>query len=108
MIAAAAADGLIDEVERANILKHVDDAGLDNDTRAFLEAELSHPRSMAAIVASSRPEIAKDVYAASCIAITRDTDAEKAYLDTLASRLGLDVATRSEIDAKFFSDPSNA
>jgi uncharacterized membrane protein YebE (DUF533 family) len=97
MIAAAAADGLIDEQERSTILGRAADAGLDADTTRFLSAELDDPKSLAAIVRMSRPEIAPDVYAASCLAITLDTEAERAWLDTLATRLALEPARREEI-----------
>lgn len=97
MIAAAAADGLIDDQERTTILSRAADAGLDAETTAFLRAELDDPKSLAAIVRATRPEIAPDVYAASCLAITLDTEAERAWLDTLATRLALEPARREEI-----------
>lgn len=97
MIAAAAADGLIDDEERATILGRARDAGLDAETTDFLRAELDEPKSLAAIVRATRPEIAPDVYAASCLAITLDTEAERAWLDTLATRLALEPARREEI-----------
>jgi len=97
MIAAAAADGLIDADERQTILARADDAQLDAETRAFLIAELDEPKSLAAIVRATRPEIAGDVYAASCLAISLDTDAERAYLATLATRLNLPESQRQEI-----------
>lgn len=100
MVAAAAADGLIDAEERERILARADDAGLDADTRRFLAAELDAPKSLAAIVAQTRPELAVEVYAASCVAITLDTEAERIYLDTLATRLGIDAPTRETVHAQ--------
>jgi uncharacterized membrane protein YebE (DUF533 family) len=97
MIAAAAADGLIDEVERAHILRRADEAALDPDTRRFLEAELDAPKSLAAIVGAARPELAPDIYAASVIAISLDTEAERTYLDTLATRLDITPERRRTI-----------
>ncbi len=97
MVAAAAADGVIDEAERVLMLKRATDAGFDLETKQFLEAELAHPKSLAVVVASARPEIATDLFAASCAAITADTDAERVYLDTLAKRLGITDETRAEI-----------
>jgi len=58
---------------------------------------LANPKSLAVIVASARPELATDLYAASCAAITADTDAERIYLDTLGRRLGLSEDARAEI-----------
>ena len=97
MVAAAAADGHIDENERGQILQRAGDAGLDAQTQAFLRAELDAPKSLAAIVSMSRPEIAGDVYAASCVAVDADTDAERVYLDTLARRLALPESQRQQI-----------
>lgn len=97
MVAAAAADGHIDDIERGQILQRAGDAGLDADTQAFLRAELEAPKSLAAIVSMARPEIAGDVYAASCVAVDADTDAERVYLDTLAARLKLAPDARAAI-----------
>ena len=97
MVAAAAADGVIDDEERAQMLKRASDAGFDDETRRFLEAELANPKSLAVIIASSRPELATDIYAASCAAIVTDTDAERAYLETLGRRLGLSEEARTQI-----------
>ena len=97
MVAAAAADGVIDDEERAQMLKRATDAGFDEETRRFLEAELENPKSLAVIIASARPELATDIYAASCAAIVADTDAARAYLETLGRRLGLSEEARAEI-----------
>ncbi len=97
MIAAAAADGRIDDEERNGIHARAESAGLDAQTRAFLQRELDAPRSLEAIVAAARPEIAGDLYAASAFAISIDTDAERAWLDRLAAGLGLTPQTRATI-----------
>lgn len=97
MVAAAAADGVIDEAEKAQMLQRATEAGFDEDTRRFLEQELRNPKSLAVIASSARPEIATDLYAASCAAITADTEAEKIYLETLAKRLGLSDDARAEV-----------
>ena len=97
MVAAAASDGVIDDAEKALMMKRAADAGFDAETRNFLEQELTQPKSLAVIVGASRPEIAADVYAASCAAITADTDSERVYLETLGTRLGLSEESRAEI-----------
>lgn len=97
MVAAAAADGVIDEAEKTQMLKRAEDAGFDAETKKFLEQELDHPKSLAVIVAAARPALAADLYAASCAAITADTDAERIYLQTLGKRLGLTDEARAEI-----------
>jgi uncharacterized membrane protein YebE (DUF533 family) len=97
MVAAAAADRMIDDEEKAQMLKRAADAGFDAETTKFLEAELANPKSLAAIVASARPELATDLYAASCAAIVADTDAERVYLETLGRRLGLSEEATADI-----------
>ncbi len=97
MVAAAAADGAIDAQERERILARATASGLDSDSQAFLERELAAPRSLEQIVAAARPALAPDLYAASLIAISADTEAERAYLDRLAQALSLPTETRAAI-----------
>jgi uncharacterized membrane protein YebE (DUF533 family) len=97
MIAAANADGLIDAQERAGILERAMEAGLDADTQRFLMGELRNPATPEQIVAATRPELRMETYAAAMIAISVDNDAERHYLDQLASALGLDAAERERV-----------
>jgi len=97
MIAAANADGTIDSEERAGILQRAMEAGLDSATQQFLMGELRAPASMDEIVAATRPELRLETYAASLIAISIDSDAERAYLDRLAAALGLSPDDRARV-----------
>ena len=97
MIAAANADGLIDAEERAGILERTMEAGLDAATQQFLMGELRAPASMDDIVAATRAELRLETYAASLIAINIDSDAERAYLDRLATALGLSPDDRARV-----------
>jgi uncharacterized membrane protein YebE (DUF533 family) len=100
MIAAARADGTIDEQEREAILGKVKLAGLSDDAQKFLEGELANPVDLDAIVAAARSESQKvELYTASRIAIEPDTRAERGYLDLLAGRLGLADALVDHIEA---------
>jgi uncharacterized membrane protein YebE (DUF533 family) len=90
MIAAARADGHIDDAEREAILGKVKLAGLGADAEAFLEEELKNPVDLDAIVAAATSESQKiELYTASRIAIDPDSRAERGYMDLLAGRLGL-------------------
>jgi uncharacterized membrane protein YebE (DUF533 family) len=90
MIAAAAADGEIDDQERANIVSRLNAVGLSEDEREFIERELAAPLGFRRIAAQvDAPELARQVYTASLMAIEVDTQAEKDYLDGLAQALGL-------------------
>ncbi len=97
MIAAAAADGVIDASERARLLQRATDGGLDAQTRSFLEAELAVPKSADMIGAMTRPDLVQDVYAAAAFAIDLDSESERSFLATLGNALGLDADARSAI-----------
>lgn len=100
MIAAARADGLIDDAEREAILGKVKLAGLDADAEAFLQHQLSEPVDLDTIIGAAATESQKvELYTASRIAIEPDSRAERGYLDLLAGRLGLDEALVAHIEA---------
>jgi uncharacterized membrane protein YebE (DUF533 family) len=92
MIAAANADAVIDADERAGILERALEAGLDAKTQQFLMGELRAPATLDQIAAATRPELRLETYAAALIAISVDSDAERAYLERLAVALGLSAA----------------
>jgi len=99
MIAAAAADGHIDEQEQATILGGLREAGLDQEAQAWLKKELAEPASIDALVeAAESPELATQIYTAARIAINPDTRAEKDFLAGLAGSLGLDAELVANID----------
>jgi uncharacterized membrane protein YebE (DUF533 family) len=100
MIAAAAADGHIDDQERAAILGGLKEAGLDGEAQEWLAKELAQPASIEALVeAAESPELATQIYAAARIAINPDNQAEKDFLAGLAGSLGLDAELVANIDA---------
>ncbi len=100
MIAAAKADGHIDEAERARILDRSTRAGLGGEAEAFLADELAAPSDLDALVRAARTEEQKvELYTASRLAIEPDSRAERGYLDLLAGRLGLADALVDHIEA---------
>ena len=100
MIAAAAADGRIDDQERAQILATLGEAAANPEARAFLEQELRFPASAASIAAGVRSEKeALEVYTAARIAIDPDHAAEKGFLQELAQALKIDPNLAAHIDA---------
>jgi uncharacterized membrane protein YebE (DUF533 family) len=100
MIAAARADGHIDDAEREAILGKVKLAGLGADAQAFLDSELANPVDLDVIVRSAVTESQKvELYTASRIAIEPDSRAERGYLDLLAGRLGLADGLVDHIEA---------
>ncbi|KQY33958.1 tellurite resistance TerB family protein [Rhizobium sp. Root483D2] len=100
MIAAARADGHIDDTERARIMDKVKVSGLDSEAEQFLHEELSKPVDLDAIVAAAVSEEERvELYTASRLAIDADSRAERGYLDQLAGRLGLADALVDHIEA---------
>ncbi len=99
MISAANADGQIDMQERSQILERAMSAGLSPETQKFLLAELGAPAPLPQIIAGTREGLQREVYAASMLAITADTLAEQAHLNSLAIGLKLDDAALAQISA---------
>ena len=99
MIAAAKADGHVDATEQSRIFEKLDEFALDTEAKAFVIDELRKPLDIDSVVsAATSPEIAADIYAASCLAIDPDDPAEQAYLTMLASRLQLDPELKALIE----------
>jgi len=93
MIAASKADGRIDERERGRILDKMTDMGASDEMRDFIAKEAATVLDVDALVREVPDEqAAAQVYAASLLAINADSPAEKAYLQELASKLGLNDA----------------
>lgn len=99
MVAAAAADGHIDEGERSRIIKGLDEAGIDPQATRWLETEMASPADVEELAATiTDPEKAAQVYSAARIAIDPDTMQEREFLNQLALALDLDPAVRRQID----------
>ena len=100
MIAAARADGHIDDAERGRILDRAKLAGLGAEAESFLGDELAAPVDLDALVSAARTEEQKvELYTASRLAIDPDSRAERGYLDLLAGRLGLPDTLVDHIEA---------
>jgi uncharacterized membrane protein YebE (DUF533 family) len=90
MIAAANADGVLDDTERARIFGQLEGVGLSEEEKDFLCAEFDAPRSLADIAAgASSPAVAAQIFTVSLLAVDVDTQAERDYLDGLRQALGL-------------------
>jgi uncharacterized membrane protein YebE (DUF533 family) len=107
MIAAAKADGRIDAEENQRIFARLEAMDLDPQSKAFVFDELSAPLNLDAVVAGAdTPEHAAEIYAASLVAMDADTPAEKAYLQMLAARLGLEPALVEEMHRAAMAEPT--
>jgi uncharacterized membrane protein YebE (DUF533 family) len=100
MIAAASADGVVDNVERSSIVGGLEKAGLDVTAAKFLDQEFANPATVEALVAgATTPAIATQVYTAARIAVDPDQPAEQRFLERLAAGLKVEPALVSQIDA---------
>lgn len=90
MIAAANADGVLDDTERSRIFGQLEGVGLSEEEKDFLCAEFDAPRSLADIAAEvSSPAVAAQVFTVSLLAVDVDTQAERDHLAALRMALGL-------------------
>lgn len=100
MVAAAKADGHIDEEERRKIGDKLALAGIGSEAEEFLRGELERPLDLDQIVAAAQSDAQKvEIYTASRLAIEPDTRTERGYLDMLAGRLQLPDALVDHIES---------
>ena len=90
MINAAKADGHIDKQETERLVGKLREDGITDEEQRFVMEEMRKPMDTDTIVqAVPNEQIAAQIYTASLMAINVDTDAEKRYMQELASKLGL-------------------
>ncbi|MDS1137894.1 tellurite resistance TerB family protein [Nitratireductor indicus] len=100
MIAAARADGKIDDAERTKIADRLKLAGIGDEAETFLLRELEEPVDLDALVSAARTDAQKiELYTASRLTIEPKTRAERGYLDMLAGRLGLPDSLIDHVEA---------
>ncbi len=101
MIAAAHADGHLDEAEEKAILDRLQGAECESEEKMFLIQELHQPKDVAELAAGIQdPAQAQMIYAMAVAAIEVDTTAERTWLDELGTRLGLSVEIRNFIETQ--------
>ena len=99
MVAAAHADGVMDAEEERAVLDRLRGADLSQEERMFLLNELHQPKSLVALTDGiGDPAVAKTMYMLAFAAIEVDTGAERAWLDELASRLGISSEVQAFIE----------
>lgn len=101
MLYAARADGTIDATEQNRIdqILHNMLPGQDvSQAVEIIRKEDIDPTKIAAQIHS--PEQAEDVYRLSCAVIDVDNFMEKSYLDALSRSLGINAATKQQLEAE--------
>lgn len=90
MVAAAKADGHIDAMERQRIEDRLSALALDAETVAFFRDELEQPLDAKTVAAAADSRTAAaEIYLASLLVVDDQNVEERAYLDQLATELGL-------------------
>ena len=99
MIAAAHADGTLDESEKKAILDRLRGAELDSEEKTFLLNELQQPKPLSELTNGiNDPATAKTMYMLAVATIEMDTEAERIWLDKLGTQLGISSEIRKLIE----------
>ncbi|KJZ37965.1 MULTISPECIES: tellurite resistance TerB family protein [Pseudomonas] len=99
LVAAAKADGHIDERERALIESEFSKLDNDQALQHWLHAELNKPLDPTDVArAASTPEMAAEMYIASVMLVDEQNFMEKSYLDELARQLKLEPGLKAELE----------
>ena len=102
MIGAAYADGHMDDDERAKIVSKVEESGVTDEERQWLNNEMSNPRSIEELTAGVNDHTLKTMlYSLSYAAIVEDSAEETAYLNNLAGALGLSAEETQSLKDSF-------
>ncbi|HOW74570.1 MAG TPA: tellurite resistance TerB family protein [Candidatus Competibacteraceae bacterium] len=98
MLAAAKADGHIDDQEQGRIDAYLQKLNLDPEALHFVKNELAKPLNVKEVAAGAdSPTAAAEIYLTSLLAINIDSDQERAYLEELAKELKLPPELVSEL-----------
>lgn len=93
MIAAAAADGRIDDSEMDRLVESIENAGLSSEENREITTALENPPTVEQLASlSSNLEESSELYAAALSAIDPDSPAEHLFLKRLARAFGLEPA----------------
>lgn len=99
LVAAAKADGHIDERERGLIQQELAKLSDDAQTRDWLQAEIAKPLDPAELArAATTPELAAEMYLASLLAADQRNFMEKAYLEEFARQLRLPPGLKETLE----------
>ena len=99
LVAAAKADGHVDERERALIEGEFTKLDNDQELQQWLHAELNKPLDPTEVArAASTPEMAAEMYIASVMLVDEESFMEKSYLDELARQLKLEPGLKAELE----------
>lgn len=92
MIAAAKADGKMDDAEIQKIMGKFDAQGIDSNEKAFLMQELANTPDISAIASAAKtPQEAAEIYLAALIVCDSQCAKEQEFLSSLATAMNLEA-----------------
>lgn len=101
LVAAAKADGHVDDRERQLIEEELGKLAQDAELQAWLHTELNKSLDPADVArAASTPEMAAEMYLASVLMVDEEHFMERAYLEELARQLQLPPALKEELETQ--------
>ncbi|SDT26763.1 Uncharacterized membrane protein YebE, DUF533 family [Pseudomonas sp. Z003-0.4C(8344-21)] len=102
LIAAAKADGRIDETEKHLISSEIGKHTSDPQLQQWLDAEVAKPLVPAEVAQSAQgdPAVAAEMYLASVMLVDDQQNAERRYLDELAAALNIDPDLQVHLEAQ--------
>lgn len=101
LVAAAKADGHVDDQEQQMIEAELAQLTDDPELQRWLEAELNKPLDPVEVAAAATtPEMASEMYLASVLMVDEEQYMERAYLDELARQMNLDEQLKAELESQ--------
>lgn len=101
LVAAAKADGHVDDRERQLIEEELGKLSDDAELRQWLQAELSKPLDPTEVAsAGESPEIASEMYLVSLMMVDDQNYMERVYLDALARNLKLEPSLKERLETQ--------
>jgi uncharacterized membrane protein YebE (DUF533 family) len=102
MVAAAEADGEVDQDEQDRILQALDATGGGETERRLLPEALRQPSPLAQLLRQAQDtHLGAHAYAASLLALDQHSRVNQAYLDYLAARLGLPAEVTNSLNRRY-------
>lgn len=99
MVAAAHADGRLDEEEEGRILERLQEEGLSVDEKRFILGQLHSPQTIDHLIQGvNDPMVAQTMYSLAVFTIVVDTENERQWLDQLADGLSISGAIRKFLE----------
>lgn len=100
LIAAAKADGRIDEQEQSMIRSEIAQHSDDPDLQQWLDDEVTKPLDASDVAQAAKGDsaMAAEMYLASAMVVNDQQDVERKYLDELASALNLDPQLQIQLE----------